>query len=286
MRSGVLLPGLELLVDLLLVLVEVAGLGAHLVHLLGELVGGLLAELLADVVQLLAGAGALGDRLGQPALLERLRGLAEVLAALFDLLARLGHPLLVLLLLHALAQLVGVAEDLPLLVAEPFELPLDLGAGLGRLGRLEGRLELLEPLVEVPLALGQLAEAVEDLPVLGLLALALGLVLLRTGGALLLESVLVGGQLELLELPTADWCTRAAAAAALPRCCGRSGSRGRGASGGPGRRVCSAVSAGLQCRDGRFVGGAAEVLLGLASWRSPPARARPSTTASRSRSPS
>ena len=199
---GLLVPGVELLGDLLLVLVELARLGAHLGHLLGESVRGLLAELLAEVVQLLAGAGSFGEGLGEPAFLERLGGLADVLAALFDLLAGLGHPLLVLLALHPLAELVGVAEDLLLLVAEPLELALELLAGLGRLGRLEGRLELLEPLVQVVLALGQLAEAVEHLAVLGLLALALGLVLLlRAGGALLFEAVLVVRQLELLELP-------------------------------------------------------------------------------------
>ena len=101
-----------------------------------------------------AGAGALGEGLREAALLERLGGLADVLAALLDLLAGLGHPLAVLLALHPLAQLVGVAEDLLLLVAEPLELPLDLLAGLRRLGRLEGRLQLLEPLVQVASAAG------------------------------------------------------------------------------------------------------------------------------------
>ena len=91
-----------------------------------------------------AGAGALGDGLGELALFERLGRLADVLAALFDLLAGLGHPVAVLLALHPLAELVGVAEDLLLLVAEPLELPLDLLAGLLVLGRFERRLELLD----------------------------------------------------------------------------------------------------------------------------------------------
>ena len=60
------------------------------------------------------------------ALLQRLGGLADVLAALLDLLAGLGHAFAVLLVLHPLLELVGVAEDLLLLVAEPLELPLDL----------------------------------------------------------------------------------------------------------------------------------------------------------------
>ena len=77
--------------------------------------------------------------------------------------------------LHPLAELVGVAEDLLLLVAEPLELPLDLLAGLRVLGGFEGRLQLLEPIVQVALPLGQLAEAVEHLPVLALLALAAAL---------------------------------------------------------------------------------------------------------------
>ena len=119
-------------VSLLLVLVELPGLVAHLGHLLGEPVRGLLAELLAEVVQLPAGAGPFGDGLREAALLERLGGLADVLAALLDLLAGLGHAVAVLLALHPLPELVGVAEDLLLLVPEPLELPLDLLAGLLR----------------------------------------------------------------------------------------------------------------------------------------------------------
>ena len=92
----------------------------------------LLAELLAQVVQLPAGPGALGEGLREPAFLECLGGLADVLAALLDLLACVGHPVAVLLVLHPLAELVGVAEDLLLLVAEPLELPLDLLARLLR----------------------------------------------------------------------------------------------------------------------------------------------------------
>ncbi len=52
---GILVPVVELLGEFLLVLVEPAGLVAHLGHRLGELVRRCLAELLAEVVQLLAG---------------------------------------------------------------------------------------------------------------------------------------------------------------------------------------------------------------------------------------
>ena len=97
-------------------------------------------------VHLLPGAGPLVDGLREPAFLERLGGLADVLAGLLDLLALLGHPVAVLLVLHPLADLVGVAEDLLLLLAEPLELALELLAGLLVLGGFEGRLDLLEPL--------------------------------------------------------------------------------------------------------------------------------------------
>src|SRR5262249_6480704 len=75
-------------------------------------------------------------------------------------------------------------------------------ARLGGLRGLEGRLELLQPVVEVHLAAGQLAEPVHYLPRLALLLLALReLLLLGTGRALLLVAVLLVRQLELLELP-------------------------------------------------------------------------------------
>ena len=126
------------------------------------------------LVHLPLGAGPLVDGLREPALLEGLGGLADVLAGLLDLLAVLGHPLAVLLALHPLAELVGVAEDLLLLLAEPLELALDLLAGLLVLGGFEGRLQLLEPGVEVGLALGQLLEPVGDLAVSPAAAAAAG----------------------------------------------------------------------------------------------------------------
>ena len=49
-----------------------------------------------------------------------------MLAALLDLLSRIRHAFAVFLLFHALSQLVGIAQDLLLLIPEPFELPLDL----------------------------------------------------------------------------------------------------------------------------------------------------------------
>ncbi len=106
--------------------------------------------------------------------------------------------------------------DLLLLVAEPLELALDLVVRLRVLGRFEGRLELLEALVQVALALRQLAEAVEHLVRLALLALALREPVLL-GPALLLVAVLLVREFELLELPLRRPSRGAPAPAPLPR---------------------------------------------------------------------
>ena len=117
-------------------------------------------------------------------------------------------------LLHPLAKLVGVAEDLLLLVAEPLELALDLLARLFVLGGFEGRLQFLEAVVQVALALGQLAQPVEHLARLALLLLAAREpVLVGSGRPLLFVAVLVVRELELLELPLRR---AAAGSAALP----------------------------------------------------------------------
>ena len=197
--AGAVLPGVEFLGEAVLVLVELPGLVPHLGQVVGELVGRLLAEVVPDVVELLAGPGALGQRLRHAALLQRLGGLADVVSRLLDLLAGLGHAFAVLLVLHPLLQLVGVAEDLLLLFAEPLELPLDLLLRRLVLRRLEGRLQLLQTFVQVGLALGQLLEAADDLPRLALLLLLLRELL--PCPALLLEAILPVGELELIELP-------------------------------------------------------------------------------------
>ena len=75
-------------------------------------------------------------------------------------------------------------------------------------------MQLLEPVVQVGLPLGQLAEPVEHLPRLALLLLALReLLLLGPGRPLLLVAVLVVRELELVELPL-----RRAAAEPRPPC--------------------------------------------------------------------
>src|SRR5205085_8187986 len=107
-----------------------------------------------------------------------------------------GHPLLVLLAVHPVAQLVGVAQLLLLLLAQPRQLALDLLLLLLVPRLLELRLELAHLPVQVLLALGQLLEAAQHLPRLALL----GVVRLLFGGGLRLVAVLLLVELELVEL--------------------------------------------------------------------------------------
>ena len=142
--------------------------------------------------------------------------LPDMLAALVDLLAGVGHPVAILFALHPFPELVGIAEDLLLLVPEPLELPLDLLACGLRLGGLEGRLQLFEPFVHVVLPLRQLAEAIEDLPCFTLFLLALReLFLLGPGRPLVFVAVFLVGELELLELPLRAVAARVSAALPL-----------------------------------------------------------------------
>src|SRR5262245_8415506 len=101
-----------------------------------------------------------------------------MLPALLHLLAGIGHPVPILFALHPLPELVRITKHLLLLIPQPFELPLDFLARRLGSGSLERRLQLLEPLVQIRLPLGQLAKPAEHLPRFGLLSLPLRLVLL------------------------------------------------------------------------------------------------------------
>ena len=110
-------------------------------------------------------------------------------------------------------QLVGVLQDLPLLFLQPLELPAELLLLLLGAGFFQGRLQLLQPLVQVVLPLGQLAQAVEHLPVLALL----GRFLLVLRLPLRFVAVLFVLQIELLHL--LPLLLRAGDCAAARRCC-------------------------------------------------------------------
>ena len=196
---GLLVPASELVGQLVLILGQLAGLLAHLGNVFAEPVGRLLPEVFAEVLELALGSGPFVERLRDLPFFEGFGGLPDLLASLVDLGASFGHPVAVLLALHPLADLVGVAEDLLFLVAKPLQLPLGLGLRVGSLGGFEGSLQLLEPLVQVSLPPGEFGQPVENLPGFALLGFRLGRVL-RLGGLLLFVAVLVVGQLQLVEL--------------------------------------------------------------------------------------
>ena len=211
-----ILGGLKLFGELFLILVETPRLVAHLGHFLRESVGRSLAQLFAQVIELPAGSRPFGEGLRNAPFLECLGGLTDVLAALVNLLACVGHAVAILFALHPFPELVGIAEDLLLLFPQPLELSLDfLACGL-RLGGLEGRLQLFEPIIHVVLPLGELAQAIENLPGFALLLLSLREpFLLGSGRSLIFVAVFLVGELELLELPLRAVAARVAAALPL-----------------------------------------------------------------------
>ncbi len=167
-----------------------------------------------------AGSGAFGDGLGKAAFLEGLGSLADVLAALLHLRAGFGHSVPIFLALHPLSDLVGVAEDLLLLLPEPLELSFDLFARLLGLGGFQSRLQLLHPFIQVGLSLSQLVKTVEHLARLLLFLFPFrSVLLLSPGRALFLVAVFIVRELELLELPLRLAGARAAAALPLRVSC-------------------------------------------------------------------
>ena len=127
--------------QLFLIFVQPPRLVAHPGQVLGEAIGRALAQLVAKFIELAAGARALGECLRKPALLEGFRCLADVFATLLELLTRIGHAIAVFFSFHPLAHLVGVAEDLLFLFAQPLELPLDVWRGSARPWRPRERTE-------------------------------------------------------------------------------------------------------------------------------------------------
>ena len=87
---------------------------------------------------------------------EGLGGSLCLVAGLLKLLALGGHAFHVLRRFHPRLQLFGVLQDLPLLVLQTLELPLQILALLLGAGLFQGRLHFFQPLVEIVLPLGQL----------------------------------------------------------------------------------------------------------------------------------
>ena len=170
--------------SLLLVLVEPPGLVAHLGHVLGEAVGGVLAELLPEVVQLPAGrvpsVTACGSRPCSSAseawrTCSRLCSIcwrASAMRSRFSSLSIRSRS-------SSVSRRICCCWSRSRLSWRSIS-----SRACWVLGGFEGRLELLEPVVQVGLALGELLEAVDHLARLALLLLALrSSSLLGRGGA-------------------------------------------------------------------------------------------------------
>ena len=101
------------------------------------------AHLVLQIAELLT--GPLPGRRGllHLAVVEVLSRLLQVVSRLLKLLAGVGHGLLVLRLVHAVAQFVGITELLLLLLAQIRQLPLNFLPLIGCLGLLERALQLL-----------------------------------------------------------------------------------------------------------------------------------------------
>ena len=138
-----LIEVLDVFAEFLFVLRQFARVLAHLFHLLGELVGCLLAEFIAHFLQILLRLCAVGQRLGDFAFLQLIGRLVHLLSGLFKLLARLLHLRAVLLVVHPLGELVGVLNVLLLLIAQLLELAADFLLLCLRLGLAQGLLHLL-----------------------------------------------------------------------------------------------------------------------------------------------
>ena len=194
----------KLLIELLLLLIERLGVLAHAIHVVIEIAGGGAADLLLDVVELFGGALGGGGGLLQLAVVEIVGGAADVFPGLVELLPRIGHAVLIFGLVHAIAEFIGVAEHLPLLIAEGGELAFDGVALLLIAGLLQGGLSLAHLAIEVFLALGEFAQSREDLAIFALLGLLLILllllVLLLLGVALGFVAVVLIRKVELVEL--------------------------------------------------------------------------------------
>ena len=81
-------------------------------------------------------------------------------ARLVELFARLPHILRIRTVGHFIPELIGVTQQLSLLVAQSLELSLDLTALLGLLRRLQRRLQFAKSLVEIFLSPSELTKAI------------------------------------------------------------------------------------------------------------------------------
>ena len=139
--------------QLLLFLREFPGVTAHLAHIVGKPIRALFAKVVGELLQLALRACAGTERLRRGIVVQRLGGALDVGTRFVELLPGVGHARLVFRAFHSLAQLVNVRQHFLLFFAQTLQSTSNFIALSLALRLLERGLELLEPLVQVLLAL-------------------------------------------------------------------------------------------------------------------------------------
>ena len=168
--------------QLFLLLIEFLGIVSHLTNSIIELTCGPLSKLIPHFFELSFRPPPRGQCFRGIVALQCLACAPHVFASLFQTLARLGHLFLVFRLLHPFVQLVGLAQQVLLLVPKPLELTLDFFPLLFRLCFFECRLQLSKFFVQVFLAASEFTQAAEHLTNFAFLLFLLTLFLSLTLG--------------------------------------------------------------------------------------------------------
>ena len=160
---------LQCFADLLLGLRSFLCLLAELLHFVGKLLARLLSEIFLHLLEFALCTRRGVRSIGELLLFELLDGLIDLFARLFELLLGLGHILGVLRLLHAVFEIIEIAQELFLLGLETFQLIVELLLLLVRLRLRDLVLQFLHLLRQRLLPAGEFLEPVQNLQVLLLL---------------------------------------------------------------------------------------------------------------------
>ena len=206
---GVVVHGFKLALKFVLLPGELAGVVAQLAHLLRELAGDALTEIIAHLLQILLGPRAGRERRRSLLLAELLGGVAHVLTRLLQFLPGFCHAGFILLVRHPLVQFIQLAEQLLLLFLQALQLPAQLLFCFPVFRSQQFGLQFLHPLVQVVLAAREILETAQHLQVFALFGR-----LLRLGLTFVLVAVLLFREVQFVELLLIALAAPAAAFAA------------------------------------------------------------------------
>ena len=178
-----------------MLLSQIASVAPHLAYFLSELIRRLLTKILFQLLQLPLRSSRLGNRLRELSFLQRLRGFTNALPCFVELFASVGQTLAILGLIESLSKFIDISQQLLLLLAQAFELSLELLLLFVRFCFLQRRFNFLQLVAKICLTLSQLTKSIECLQILPLL-----LLLLRLIGLLGFVAAIFLLQLQLLQL--------------------------------------------------------------------------------------